>query len=72
MTNANTRHYSWFSTNPETLKAKPAGKISIKVNTTYNQDAPADYTIDSILEFIKDEDFRDKILNTKITTYEEI
>ena len=58
--------------NPETLKAKPAGKISIKVNTTYNQDAPADYTIDSILEFIKDEDFRDKILNTKITTYEEI
>lgn len=61
-----------ITANPETLKAKPSGKISIKVNTTYNQDAPADYTIDSILEFIKDEDFRDKILNTKITTYEEI
>lgn len=61
-----------ITANPETLKAKPSGKISIKVNASYNQDAPADYTIDSILEFIKDEDFRDKILNTKITTYEEI
>jgi hypothetical protein len=61
-----------ITANPETLKAKPSGKISIKVNTTYNQDVQADYTIDSILEFIKDEDFRDKILNTKITTYEEI
>ena len=30
------------------------------------------FEIDSILDFIKNEDLRSKILNTKITTYEEI
>jgi len=61
-----------ITANPETLLAKPVGKISIKVNTSYNKDIPADYSIDSIIEFIANEDFRNKILNTKITTFEEI
>jgi hypothetical protein len=61
-----------ITANPETLQAKPSGKISVKVKTTYNKDVTADYEIDSILDFIKDETLREKILNSKITNYEEI
>lgn len=61
-----------ITASPEALEAKPVGKISIKVKASYNQDVAADYEIDSILDFIKDSNLRDKILNTKITTYEEI
>jgi hypothetical protein len=61
-----------ITANPLTLEAKPTGKISIKVKTPYNTNVVADYEIDSILDFIKNEEFREKILNTKITTFEEI
>ena len=61
-----------ITANPQTLEAKPSGKISVKVKTSYNQTTPSDYEIDSILDFIKDEELRERILNTKITTYEEI
>ena len=61
-----------ITANPQALEAKPSGKISVKVNTTYNKNIPADFEIDSILDFIRDEDLRSRILNTKITTYEEI
>jgi hypothetical protein len=44
-----------ITANPEALNAKPTGKISVKVNASYNKDVAADYTIDSIEEFIKDE-----------------
>jgi hypothetical protein len=61
-----------ITANPEALESKPSGKISVKVNTSYNKNVSSDYEIDSILDFIKNEDLREKILNTKITTYEEI
>ena len=61
-----------ITANPQALEAKPVGKISVKVKASYNQDVPADFEIDSILDFIKDTELRDKILNTKIITYEEI
>ena len=57
---------------PNALECKPTGKISVKVKSHYNKDVAADYEIDSILDFIKDEELRNKILSTKITTYEEI
>jgi hypothetical protein len=57
---------------PMALESKPSGKISVKVNASYNKDVAADYVIDSLLDFIKNEELRDKILNTKITTYEEL
>lgn len=57
---------------PDALNVKPNGKISVKVKAPYNKDVQADYEIDSILDFIKDEELRNKILSTKITTYEEI
>ena len=61
-----------ITANPQALEAKPSGKISVKVKTQYNKDVAADYEIDSILDFIKDESLREKILNSKITSYEEI
>jgi len=61
-----------ITANPMALEAKPSGKISVKVKSSYNTNTPADYEIDSLLDFIKNEELRDKILNTKITTYEEI
>lgn len=61
-----------ITANPKALESKPVGKISVKVNASYNKDVKADYEIDSIMDFIKNEDLRNKILNTKITNYEEI
>jgi hypothetical protein len=61
-----------ITANPEALESKPSGKISVKVKTSYNKNTSSDYEIDSILDFIKNEDLREQILNTKITTYEEI
>lgn len=61
-----------ITANPKTLESKPSGKISVKVKASYNKDIPADFEIDSILDFIKDKELRNKILSTKIISYEEI
>ena len=61
-----------ITANPDALLAKPNGKVSIKVKSYYNTNIPADFEIDSILDFIKDEDLREKILKSKTITYEEI
>lgn len=61
-----------ITANPIALENKPTGKISVKVKASYNATTPADYEIDSILDFIKDAELRERILSTKITTYEEI
>lgn len=61
-----------ITANPQSLKDKPTNKISVKVKSPYNTNIQSDYEIDSILDIIKDESFRNKILNTKITTYQEL
>lgn len=61
-----------ITANPETLESKPNNKISIKVKSSYNTNVASDYEVDSILDFINNKELRDKILNTKITNYEEI
>jgi hypothetical protein len=61
-----------ITANPKVLQSKPQGKVSVKVKTTYNTDVQADYEIETVLDFIKDETLRNKILNTKITTFEEL
>lgn len=61
-----------ITADPLALEAKPSNKLSIKINAPYNKDNTSDFQLDSILEFIVDENLRDKILNTKITTYENI
>ena len=37
--------------NPDLLEIKPKNKKSIKVLTSYNQNSPSDFTIDSIEGF---------------------
>lgn len=61
-----------ITANPFALEAKPIGKISVKVKASYNTNIVADYEIDSLIDFMKDEELRNRIINTKITTYEEI
>ena len=62
-----------ITANPKALESKPEGKIGVKVKTPYNKEIKSDYEIDSILDFINDEDLRKKILRKTITTtYEEI
>jgi|TARA_R110001592_G_scaffold12220_9_gene58790 hypothetical protein len=61
-----------ITANPKALETKPNEKLSIKINASYNNNSKSDFELDSILEFIKDGEVREKILNTKITTYEEI
>lgn len=57
-----------ISANPIALNNKPDNKISVKIKSSYNTDASADYELDSILDFINDLSLRNKIINTKITT----
>jgi len=57
---------------PNTLNSKPEGKISVKVKSSYNDEANSDYTIGSLLEFIYDEELRNNILNNKIVSFKEI
>tara|TARA_B100000963_G_C22313896_1_gene531242 strand:+ start:75 stop:680 length:606 start_codon:yes stop_codon:yes gene_type:complete len=61
-----------ITANPKALETKPNEKISVKVNSSYNKTSGSDFELDSIIDFIKDGDLREKILNTRITTYEEI
>jgi 5'(3')-deoxyribonucleotidase len=61
-----------ITANPIALKNKPSDKISVKINAPYNSGCQGDFELDSILDFIKDEALRTKILNTKITTQEQL
>ena len=61
-----------ITADPDALKNKPQGKISVKITSPYNENVSSDYELKSILDFIKDSDLRKKILNTKTITYEEI
>jgi len=61
-----------ITANPKTLECKPSGKIGVKVNCPYNKETKSDYEVNSLLDFIKNESLRNKILSTTITKYEEI
>ena len=62
-----------ITANPLALEAKPNDKISVKIKASYNTDSKADFELDSILEFFKNEELRNSILKKTITTnYEEI
>jgi hypothetical protein len=41
--------------NPIALENKPEGKISVKINASYNKNVIADYELDTIFQFIDDE-----------------
>jgi hypothetical protein len=52
-----------ITANPRVLECKPAGKIAIKVEASYNDEAPYDYQIKSLFEFMDNEDLRIKVLS---------
>jgi hypothetical protein len=49
--------------NPVALDSKPEGKISVKIEATYNENTESDYTLESILDFINNEEQFKKIMN---------
>lgn len=61
-----------ITANPIALENKPKNKIAVKISAPYNEKSTADYTLKNVIEFFKDDSLRNKIINTKITTYEEI
>ena len=62
-----------ITANPFALESKPNDKISVKVKAPYNTDVKADYEIDSLMDFMKNDELRNKILNKiTITNYEEL
>lgn len=50
-----------ITANPEALKAKPEGKISVKINATYNKDIEADFELDSIVDLFENNEELKKI-----------
>lgn len=48
--------------NPIALENKPEGKISVKINASYNKKVEADFELDTILDFIEDENKFNEIL----------
>lgn len=52
-----------ITANPIALDSKPEGKTSTKVTCSYNKETKADFTIDSLENFISDEDLRQEIIN---------
>jgi len=51
-----------ITANPIALNGKPKGKISVKVNSTYNKGIESDYEIDNIINLFENEDLLEKIL----------
>lgn len=52
-----------ITANPIALANKPEGKISVKIKSPYNSESTADYELESIIDFLKHEDIREKIIN---------
>lgn len=52
-----------ITANPKALDAKPEGKISVKVDATYNADTESDYAVENLMELIDNKEFLNKILN---------
>lgn len=61
-----------ITANPDALQNKPTGKIAIKIKTPYNEHVSGDFELLNIDELINDYDLRERVLNTKITEYEQI
>jgi hypothetical protein len=45
-----------ITANPKALAAKPEGKISVKVNASYNKDSEADFEVDNIIDIFDNEE----------------
>jgi len=61
-----------ITANPETLKIKPSGKISIKVINEYNKNIDSDYTLVDLKELLDDRNTLEKVLITETVEFEDI
>ncbi len=61
-----------ITANPETLKIKPSGKISIKVINEYNKNIDSDYTLVDLKELLDDRNTLEKVLSTETVEFEDI
>jgi len=61
-----------ITANPETLKSKTSGKISIKVINEYNKNIDSDYTLVDLKELLDDRNTLEKILSTETVEFEDI
>lgn len=52
-----------ITANPNLLRTKPEGKISIKIKFDYNKDVEADYTFKDLSSFLTKEENTEKLLN---------
>lgn len=50
-----------ITADPFLLENKPEGKITVKIETSYNKNCSADYTYDKCISLIKDNNFLSKI-----------
>lgn len=55
-----------ITANPKVLACKPEGKIAVKVIATYNDDSVGDYEIESLFDFMNNEELRNNILTKKL------
>ena len=53
-----------ITANPKALNAQPEGKISVRVNASYNQDTNPDYEIDNLIDLIENEKEFNNIVNS--------
>jgi hypothetical protein len=61
-----------ITANPNTLKSKPQGKVSIKVINNYNKNCESDYTIIDLKEILDDKTVLNKVLNTQTVSFTEV
>lgn len=52
-----------ITANPIALDAKPEGKISVKIESSYNKNSKSDFTFETFRAMLKDEDSHIKIFN---------
>lgn len=52
-----------ITANPKALETKPEGKVSVKVEASYNKDCDADFTIEKLTDFFKSEELQEQVLN---------
>jgi len=60
------------TTFPKVLETKPKNKISIKIERNYNKKIKSNKIIKNLSDFLEDEDYINKITNTKTVDYKEL
>lgn len=60
-----------ITANPRVLECKPNGKIAVKVIASYNDSSTADYQIESLFDFMDNDELRNNVLTKLIANENE-